>query len=113
DSGGRLRVGRESAGADPGPACYGRGGTRPTVTDAALVLGYLDAEYFNGGRMRLDIGAAQAAVSRLAAALGKSVHDSAAGILTVASEHMVAAIKEITINEGVDPRDSLLLAGEI
>jgi N-methylhydantoinase A len=111
DSGGLLRVGPESAGADPGPACYGRGGMRPTVTDAALVLGYLDAEYFNGGRMRLDMGAAQAAVARLAASLGKSVHDAAAGVLTVASEHMVAAIKEITINEGVDPRDSLLLAG--
>ncbi|MDB6086862.1 MAG: hydantoinase/oxoprolinase family protein [Gammaproteobacteria bacterium] len=111
DSGGLLRVGPESAGADPGPACYGRGGTRPTVTDAALVLGYLDAAYFNGGRMPLDAPAAHAAVQGLAASLGKSVHDTAAGILTVASEHMVAAIKEITINEGVDPRDSLLLAG--
>lgn len=111
DSGGLLCVGPESAGADPGPACYGRGGSRATVTDAALVLGYLDAEYFNGGRMRLDAEAAQAVVGRLAEELGKSVHDTAAGLLTVASEHMVAAIKEITISEGVDPRDSLLLAG--
>ncbi len=111
DSGGLLCVGPESAGADPGPACYGRGGTHPTVTDAALVLGYLDPEYFNGGRMKLDTAAARSAVSRLATGLGKSVEDTAAGILTVASEHMVAAIKEITINEGVDPRDSLLLAG--
>jgi len=111
DSGGLLCVGPESAGADPGPACYGRGGTHATVTDAALVLGYLDAEYFNGGRMKLDTGAARAVISRLASGLGKSVEDTAAGILTVASEHMVAAIKEITINEGVDPRDSLLLAG--
>ena len=111
DSGGLLCVGPESAGADPGPACYGRGGSHPTVTDAALVLGYLDAEYFNGGRMKLDTEAARKVVGRLAEQLGKSVEDTAAGILTVASEHMVGAIKEITINEGVDPRDSLLMAG--
>jgi N-methylhydantoinase A len=111
DSGGLLCVGPESAGADPGPACYGRGGTHATVTDAALVLGYLDAEYFNGGRMKLDAAAARKVIGGIAAELGKSVEDASAGILTVASEHMVAAIKEITINEGVDPRDSLLLAG--
>jgi len=111
DSGGLLCVGPESAGADPGPACYGRGGTHATVTDAALVLGYLDVEYFNGGRMKLDTSAARKVVGRIAEQLGKSVEDTAAGILTVASEHMVAAIKEITINEGVDPRDSLLMAG--
>ncbi|MBS0612093.1 MAG: hydantoinase/oxoprolinase family protein [Proteobacteria bacterium] len=111
DSGGLLCVGPESAGANPGPACYGRGGTQPTVTDAALLLGYLDAEYFNGGRMRLEPAAARRVIEPLAAQLGKSPEDAAAGILTVASEHMVAAIKEITINEGVDPRDSLLLAG--
>ncbi len=111
DSGGLLCVGPESAGANPGPACYGRGGSQATVTDAALLLGYLDAEYFNGGRMRLDTDASIGAVGRIAAQLGKSAEDTAAGILTVASEHMVAAIKEITINEGVDPRDSLLLAG--
>jgi len=111
DSGGLLCVGPESAGSDPGPACYGRGGERPTVTDAALVLGYLDEDYFNAGRMRLDTAAARAAVARLAGDLGKSIEDTAAGILTVAGEHMVAAIKEITINEGVDPRESLLLAG--
>ena len=111
DSGGLLCVGPESAGAEPGPACYGRGGQHATVTDAALLLGYLDPGYFNGGRMQLDTRASIAAVSRIAAQLGKSPEDAAAGILTVASEHMVAAIKEITINEGVDPRDSLLLAG--
>lgn len=111
DSGGLMCVGPESAGSDPGPACYGRGGMHPTVTDAALVLGYLDAEYFNGGRMRLDAGAAQRAIAPLAEVLGATIQETAAGILTVASEHMVAAIKEITVNEGVDPRDSLLLAG--
>lgn len=111
DAGGLLCVGPESAGADPGPACYGRGGTLPTTTDAALLLGYLDPEYFNGGRMRLDVAASRKAIEPLAARLGKSAEDTATGILTVASEHMVAAIKEITINEGVDPRDSLLMAG--
>ncbi len=111
DPGGLLCVGPQSAGAHPGPACYGRGGTSATVTDAALVLGYLDADYFNGGRMRLNVDAAKAAVGRLATQCGKTIEDTACGILTVASEHMVAAIKEITINEGVDPRDSLLLAG--
>lgn len=111
DPGGLLCVGPESAGADPGPACYGRGGQRPTVTDAALVLGYLDADNFNAGRMRLDAAAARAAVAGIARALGKSIEDTATGIMTVAGEHMVAAIKEITINEGVDPRESLLLAG--
>lgn len=111
DSGGLLCVGPESAGADPGPACYGQGGAKPTVTDAALVLGYLDAEYFNAGRMRLDVDAARSAIRRLAGQIDKSVEDTAAGILTVAGEHMVAAIKELTINEGVDPRESLLLAG--
>jgi len=111
DSGGLLSVGPESAGANPGPACYGLGGTQATVTDAALLLGYLDAEYFNGGRMRLEREASRRVIEPLAARLGKSAEDTAAGILTVASEHMVAAIKEITINEGVDPRDSLLLAG--
>ena len=111
DSGGLLCVGPESAGADPGPACYGRGGRHATVTDAALLLGYLDPQYFNGGRMRLDTAASMVVVGRIAAKLGKSPEDAAAGILTVASEHMVAAIKEITVNEGVDPRDSLLLAG--
>ncbi len=111
DSGGLLCVGPESAGADPGPACYGRGGMKPTVTDAACVLGYLDPEYFNAGRMRLDVEAARRTIADLAESIGKAVEDTAAGILTVAGEHMVAAIKEITINEGVDPRESLLLAG--
>jgi N-methylhydantoinase A len=111
DSGGLLRVGPQSAGADPGPACYGRGGSHATVTDAALVLGYLDPENFLGGRMKLDVTAARAAVGRVATTLSQSIDEAAAGILIIASEHMVAAIKEITISEGVDPRDSLLLAG--
>ena len=111
DSGGLLRVGPQSAGADPGPACYGNGGVEATVTDAALVLGYLDPENFLGGRMTLDLAAAEAAVGQVAAELGSEPADAALAILTIANEHMVAAIKEITINQGVDPRDSALVAG--
>jgi N-methylhydantoinase A len=111
DSGGLLRVGPQSAGAQPGPACYGRGGEEPTVTDAALVLGYLDPDYFLAGRMKLDIAAARVAISRVAAPLGIDVEEAAAGIISLASEHMVKAIQEITVNEGYDPKDSVLLAG--
>jgi N-methylhydantoinase A len=111
DSGGLLRVGPHSAGANPGPACYGRGGCEATVTDAALALGYLDPDYFLGGRMQLDATAAHAAVGRVADSLKRSVEEAASGIITVAGEHMVEAIREITVNEGVDPRESLLIAG--
>ena len=111
DPGGLLRVGPRSAGAAPGPACYGRGGAEPTVTDAAVVLGYLDPAFFLGGRMSLDVDAARSGVGGLAGALGESIERTAHGILAVANEHMVEAIKEITINEGVDPRESLVVAG--
>ena len=111
DSGGLLRVGPESAGAEPGPACYGRGGTRPTVTDAAAVLGYLQPDYFLGGRMRLDRDAALQVVGELGAALGMGAEEAAVAILAIANEHMVLAIQEITIMEGVDPRESLVVAG--
>ena len=111
DPGGLLRVGPDSAGADPGPACYGRGGARPTVTDAALVLGYLDPERFLGGAMQLDESAALDAVADLGYRLGIDVREAAAAILTLAGEHMVGAIREITINQGVDPREVTLVAG--
>jgi N-methylhydantoinase A len=111
DEGGLLRVGPQSAGAEPGPACYGRGGTSPTVTDAALVLGYLSRANFLGGRMDLDEGAARAALEGLAGELGSTTEATAAAVLTVVNEHMVGAIQEITVNEGVDPRASLLVAG--
>ncbi len=111
DPGGLLRVGPESAGADPGPACYGRGGTRPTVTDAALVLGYVDPARFLGGTMELDTAAAQSALSELAEALGIAPQQAAHAVLLVANERMIAAIGELTVNEGVDPRDSTLVAG--
>jgi N-methylhydantoinase A len=111
DPGGLLRVGPESASADPGPACYGRGGTRPTVTDAALTLGYIDAENFLGGAMKLDLGAAEAILAELAGQLGIGVKETAQAVLAVANERMIAAIQELTVNEGVDPRDSILVAG--
>jgi N-methylhydantoinase A len=111
DSGGLLRVGPESAGAEPGPACYGRGGTRPTVTDAAAVLGYLQPEYFLGGRMRLDHGAAVRVLTELGDQIGVTVEEAAAAVMAIANEHMVRAIQEITVNEGVDPRESLVVAG--
>jgi N-methylhydantoinase A len=111
DSGGLLRVGPQSAGADPGPACYGNGGEQATVTDAALVLGYLDPDRFLGGRMRLDVAAAETAVARVGEAIGAGTAEAAAAIVTIANEHMVAAIKEITVNQGVDPRESALVAG--
>jgi N-methylhydantoinase A len=111
DSGGLLRVGPHSAGANPGPACYGRGGRDATVTDAALVLGYLDPDYFLGGRMKIDPTAARTAVGRVAESLKRPVEEAAYGIITVAGEHMVEAIREITVNEGVDPRESLFIAG--
>jgi N-methylhydantoinase A len=111
DPGGLLRVGPESARADPGPACYGLGGTRPTVTDAALVLGYIDPERFLGGKMTLDVGAAETALAGLAQQLGIGSREAAHAVLAIANERMIAAIHELTVNEGVDPRDSTLVAG--
>jgi N-methylhydantoinase A len=112
DGGGLLHVGPESAGSEPGPACYGRGGSRPTVTDSALVLGYVDADYFLGGAMRLDAGAARAAVEEhVARPLGLPVEEAAAAVLRVATEHMVRAIEEITLHQGIDPRRAVLVGG--
>jgi len=112
DSGGLLRVGPQSAGAEPGPACYGRGGSDPTVTDAAVVLGYIDPGYFLGGKLALDAEAAHRAIEDvIAKPLGFSVHRAAWAILAVANEHMVGAVREITINQGIDPRDSIVIAG--
>jgi N-methylhydantoinase A len=111
DPGGLLRVGPESARADPGPACYGLGGTRPTVTDAALVLGYIDPDQFLGGKMALDVAAAERALGELAGALDIALREAAHAVLSIANERMIAAIHELTVNEGVDPRDSMLVAG--
>ncbi len=109
DAGGLLQVGPESAGADPGPACYGRGGTRPTVTDANLILGRLQPDAFLGGRMRLDAEAARQAVATLGRQLGKDPLDTARGIVRVANEHMVQALRVISIQRGHDPRDFTLV----
>ena len=111
DSGGLLRVGPVSAGADPGPAAYGQGGTRPTVTDANLVLGLLDPAYFLGGRLPLDAQAAHRAVGTVADALGLKVAAAAYAIHVTSNENMIAAIEDITVNEGIDPRESFLVAG--
>jgi N-methylhydantoinase A len=110
DPGGALRVGPRSAGADPGPACYGRGGTEPTVTDANLVLGYLDAEVPLAGGVRLSREAADEAVGRLALELGLQPRDCAEGIRRVACAEMAGALRVVTVNRGVDPRTYALLA---
>ncbi len=112
DSGGLHHAGPQSAGAMPGPAAYGQGGTRPTVTDASIVLGYIDADFFLGGRMHLDAEAARAAVSRdVAEPLSMSVEDAAAAIVGLATENMVQAIMAITVNQGIDPADAAYVAG--
>lgn len=112
DQGGLLHVGPESAGAVPGPACYGKGGERPTVTDAALVLGYIDPEFFLGGTMALDAERAAAAIAAgVGAQLGLDDAEAASAILRLATENMVGAIEEITINQGIDPRGAVLVGG--
>lgn len=111
DEGGLLRVGPQSAGSNPGPACYGRGGSVATVTDAALLLGYLDPAYFAGGRLPLDTKAATCAVQKIADSLGCTLVEAAYAILHLSSETMLKAIHEITVNEGLDPRESLIVAG--
>ena len=109
DAGGALRVGPRSAGADPGPACYGRGGERPTVTDANLLLGYLDADSPLAGGVRLDRGAGERVVAELGEALGLSLHETAAGIARVASAEMAQAVRVVTVERGIDPRDLALV----
>lgn len=112
DSGGMCRVGPESAGSNPGPVCYGWGGTKPTVTDANLILGYLNPEYFNAGRMTLNkYLAAKAIKEHIADPMGLSVEEAAFTIWTTINANMVAAIKEITIWQGIDPRNYVMVAG--
>lgn len=111
DEAGGLRVGPHSAGAVPGPACYGRGGREATVTDASLVLGYLDAECFAGGAMRLDAGLARAAIeARVAAPLGLGVEEAALGIHRVVNAQMAEGMRLASIRQGFDPRDFALVA---
>jgi N-methylhydantoinase A len=105
-----LTVGPESAGAFPGPVCYGRGGTVPTVTDAELVLGYLDPGNFAGGRMQLDRKAAYAAVEALGAKIGMGAVECAAGICRIVELNMADIIRKVTVEKGYDPRDFVLFA---
>ena len=110
DAGGALRVGPHSAGAEPGPACFGRGGQEPTVTDAHLVLGHLLPDFPLGNLPRLDVEKARAAVAHLARNLGLSLEAAARGILEVADAAMERAIRVISVERGHDPRDFALLA---
>ena len=111
DAGGFLRVGPQSAGATPGPACYGIGGTEPTVTDANVVLGRLNQEVLLGGRMPIKADLAHAAVeARIASPLGMSVEEAAEGILTILNENLVQAIRVISVERGFDPRGFALVA---
>jgi N-methylhydantoinase A len=109
DAGGALRVGPRSAGAEPGPACYGRGGTEPTVTDANLLLGYLAADSTLAGGVALDADAARAAVGKLGAELALEELEAAEGIVRVANQEMVRALRVVTVERGVDPREFALL----
>jgi N-methylhydantoinase A len=110
DAGGAFRVGPRSAGAAPGPAAYGRGGTQPTVTDANVVLGRLDPDDFLGGSMKLDAQAATRVIDELAGRLGLSREEAAEGVLTVINANMANAIRSRTVQKGLDPREFALVA---
>ncbi|MGW6457446.1 hydantoinase/oxoprolinase family protein [Streptomyces sp. NPDC055078] len=111
DDAGALRVGPESAGAMPGPACYGRGGTRPTVTDANLLLGFMDPDRFMGGRMALDRAAAEAAFAEhVAEPLGISVTEAAVGVFRIANSDLSNALRYVSVKRGRDPRNYALMA---
>jgi len=112
DEGGLLHVGPESAGADPGPVCYGRGGERPTVTDAALVLGYLNDNWFLGGDMTIHVSAAEEALDHhVGAELELDTMEAAYSVYATANQNMVNGIKSVTIERGVDPRKYVLSGG--
>ncbi len=110
DRGGMLQVGPESAGATPGPACYGQGGARPTVTDANLILGRLRADAFLGGEMPLHPGAAQQAMQTVAQSLGISIEQAAEGVIRIANEHMAHALRVMSVQRGTDPRNLTLVS---
>jgi N-methylhydantoinase A len=111
DSGGALRVGPKSAGADPGPACYGWGGALPTLTDANLALGRLNSEFFLGGKMKLSVEAAREAIEReLAKKLRLNVTETALGMIEIANSNMIEALRLISVQRGFDPREFALVA---
>ncbi len=112
DSGGLLHVGPASAGAAPGPACYGLGGQEPTVTDANVVLGYINPDYFLGGAMTIDAGLSEQVIrDKLAGPLGMSLVQAASLVYTVVNQSMVKGLEEVSIRRGIDPREYLLVAG--
>ena len=104
-----LRVGPQSAGAEPGPACYGKGGTEPTVTDANVVVGHLPPSLL-GGEMRLDVEAARTAVSKIATEMGLSIEEAAQGMLDIVNENMAGALRLVSVQRGYDPRNFALVA---
>ena len=110
DSGGGLQVGPESAGASPGPACYGRGGREPTVTDANVVLGRIRPAHFVTGGIRIDEELAAQAIGPLARQFKMSVEEMAAGIVAIANQHMAGALRKVSIGRGYDPREFRLVA---
>ena len=109
DRDGLMKVGPISAGAEPGPACYGRGGEEPTVTDANLVLGRLSAHGLIGGRMRLDTAAARTALAPVAKRLGYGIERTALGVIGIVVANMVRAIRAVSVERGHDPRDYALM----
>ncbi len=110
DEGGLLRMGPSSAGALPGPACYGRGGTRPACTDADLLLGYLDPEFFAGGKLPLEVERARAAIDEaIATPLGIGIEEAAAGMYRVINANMANGVREITVKRGLDPREFVMV----
>ncbi len=111
DVGGLIRVGPQSAGARPGPACYSTGGTEATVTDANVVLGLIDPDYFLGGRFKLDRAAAERAIEPVAKKLGIGATEAAYTIYTTCNHNMITAIEDITVKDGINPRDSHLISG--
>lgn len=110
DAGGLLQVGPESAGADPGPVCYGKGGIEATVTDANLILGRLRADAFLGGHMQLDVDAAGKAIEPIARSLQLSIEEAALGIVRIANEHMAHALRVMSVQRGIDPRALTLVS---
>lgn len=108
---GTLKVGPVSAGSDPGPASYGQGGTEPTVTDAKLLTGVLDPEYFAGGRIQLDVAAATKAMQKIADGLGCGAEEAAVAVIRLADADMINALKLVSIQRGHDPRDFVLIVG--
>ena len=111
DNGGLLRVGPQSASSRPGPACYGLGGSQPTVTDANVVLGIIDPDYFLGGRIRLDRAKAEEVIGSIAHQLNSGQLETAYAIYAATNQNMIVAIEDITVNEGIDPRQSQVICG--